>query len=125
MGRRVYEYRVDKVHRIVDGDTYDLYVDLGFRQFGAYRFRLLDIDTPELYRPRNKEEKDAAQQAADYVREWFGVHLANDHEILCRTMKEDSFGRWLADFLAYDEKRSLWSDLATELTDRGFDWSGR
>ncbi|GAG20500.1 unnamed protein product, partial [marine sediment metagenome] len=43
----MYTYRA-KLDRVVDGDTVDLFVDLGFNICIKDRFRLLGIDTPEL-----------------------------------------------------------------------------
>ena len=52
----MYEYRVRKVTKIVDGDTIDVEIDLGFNISYAQRVRLAGIDTPES-RTRNKVEK--------------------------------------------------------------------
>jgi micrococcal nuclease len=52
----MYEYRVRKVTKIVDGDTIDVEIDLGFNISYAQRVRLAGIDTPES-RTRDKVEK--------------------------------------------------------------------
>ena len=51
-----FSYRVHKVVKIVDGDTIDVIIDLGFDILHKSRVRLFGIDTPES-RTRNKEEK--------------------------------------------------------------------
>mgnify|MGYP000163561762 CR=1 FL=1 len=43
----MYDYRVTDVIRVIDGDTVDLRIDIGFHLSAALRFRLLSIDTPE------------------------------------------------------------------------------
>ena len=52
----MYEYRVRKVTKVVDGDTIDVEIDLGFNISYAQRVRLAGIDTPES-RTRDKVEK--------------------------------------------------------------------
>jgi micrococcal nuclease len=83
----MYEYRVTEVIRVVDGDTVDLRLDLGFHLSTALRFRILGLDTPERGQPGWAE-------ATEYTR----VYLATFPQPLkVRTEKADSFGRWLAD----------------------------
>lgn len=89
-----YVYKVRDVKRVVDGDTVDLEIDLGFYQYGIYRFRLWGIDTPEL-RGGTDETKEAARAARDFVQEWLEDYLTTDREVLIATEKADSFGRWL------------------------------
>lgn len=80
-----YEYRVLEVIRVVDGDTVDLRLDLGFHLSAALRFRLLDIDTPERGKPGWAE-------ATHYTTMWLFAHM----DLWAVTEKADSFGRWLA-----------------------------
>lgn len=80
-----YEYRVLEVIRVVDGDTVDLRLDLGFHLTTALRFRLLDIDTPE-------RGQAGWAEATAYTREW----LTDHRNLWAVTEKADSFGRWLA-----------------------------
>ena len=51
----MYEYKA-KVHRIIDGDTVDVTIDLGFEMTTKQRIRLYGIDTPET-RTRDLKEK--------------------------------------------------------------------
>lgn len=111
----MYEYRVRRVHRVVDGDTYDLEIDLGFYQFGVYRVRLLGVDTPEVYGRNASEEGRAASQ---YVKTWFGHHMSKEHTIYIHTTKSDSFGRWLADVFVIEDGVSR--GLGEELIEKGY-----
>ena len=52
----MYEYRVKEVVRVIDGDTVDLILDLGFGLFKKERVRIAGVDTPEK-RTRNLKEK--------------------------------------------------------------------
>lgn len=58
-----------KVYDIVDGDTFDAKVELGFNVFVDMRFRLADVDTPEIYRPESNEEYKKGIRAKEYVEE--------------------------------------------------------
>lgn len=99
----LYEYKVLATDRIVDGDTYDIWLDLGFYQRGLYRVRLLGVDTPEVY---GKNASEAGQEAKAYVEHWFQTYEGFD--IRARTVKTDSFGRWLADiFVVFDDATTL------------------
>lgn len=87
-----WDYRVTEVIRVVDGDTLDLRLDLGFHLSAAMRFRLLGVDTPERGQPGWAE-------ATAYVQAWCDEHSGN---LRVRTHKADSFGRWLADLYWWD-----------------------
>lgn len=69
---------------VVDGDTYDCEVDLGYKMKTIQRFRLLGIDTPERGEQGYNEAKDFVKQ---YV----------NHEVCVKSYKSDSFGRYLAE----------------------------
>lgn len=95
----LYVYRVTEVVAVVDGDTFDLVIDPGFRLAYASRFRLQGWDTPEMRRGSDFEKAEArrAQQAAA---DWIdGV----GRRLMARTHKADSFGRWLAELLSEGE----------------------
>ena len=51
-----YEYENCKLVRVVDGDTYYIEVDVGFKMRTEQSFRLRGVDTPETYRPKSEEE---------------------------------------------------------------------
>jgi len=88
-----YLYRAEVV-RVVDGDTIDVDIDLGFYVWiKDQRIRLLDIDAPEV----TGGTKAAGIAATDYLK-----GLIDGKTIIIRTVKgkdggdrEDSFGRWL------------------------------
>lgn len=74
--------------RVVDGDTVDLDVDLGFRVHARLRFRLKDINCPE-------RGQHGWVEATVFTRSWFG-----DRDDLCQieSFKDqaDVYSRWLA-----------------------------
>lgn len=104
-----YVYRVKALVNVVDGDTVDLDLDLGFSLVLRQRVRLYGIDTPEV-RTRDAAEKERGLAAKAFVQAWF----AEGAEVLVRTTKEEKFGRMLAD--CFREGRPT---LAQELLSRG------
>lgn len=89
----MYEYRIKKVTNVVDGDTIDVEIDLGFSVSYAQRLRLAGIDTPES-RTTNKAEKILGLEAKEYLKS--KVKEAKD--IIVKTEKPDSsekYGRIL------------------------------
>ena len=93
----MYEYKV-KVTRVVDGDTVDADVDLGFDIFVKDRIRLMGIDTPES-RTRNKAEKKLGLLAKERLKALCKQHKGN---IILKTSKEGKgkFGRILGSIYA-------------------------
>ena len=62
----MYKYKAYVIN-IVDGDTFDAVVDLGFTVSVEQRFRLKDVDTPETWRPKTETERIHGQKAKDFV----------------------------------------------------------
>lgn len=91
----LWTYRCDIV-RVVDGDTLDLRVDLGFRVETNVRARLRRVDTPE---PRGAD-REQGREATDVVRRWItdraDLPEAN-WSYRVRTEKTGKYGRWLAE----------------------------
>ena len=100
----MYEYKV-KITRVIDGDTVDAEVDLGFDTFIKDRIRLMGLDTPES-RTRNKKEKALGLAAKAYLKE---LLKKNKGDIILRTSKEGKgkFGRILGTLLIYDGMTSV------------------
>ena len=89
----MYEYGC-KVTRVVDGDTIDVDLDLGFDIIYKCRVRLYAIDTPES-RTRNKDEKVRGKLAAKFLKD----AISNGKNVILQTQLKDSkgkFGRVLA-----------------------------
>ena len=89
-------YRITAVEKVVDGDTIDTVIDLGFDVRVCHRVRLLGIDTPES-RTRDKVEKFYGKLSSAALKSW--VHWAvvsdrDDIEIQLRCPEEDSRGKF-------------------------------
>ena len=77
---------------VIDGDTLDLTVDLGFRLYTDVRVRLAGVDTPEL----RKQTADG-QHFKDLCHHWIASRLhRSPWPLVIETEKADSFGRWIA-----------------------------
>lgn len=115
----MYEYKAVIVN-VVDGDTFDMNVDLGFNIHIHERVRLLDIDTPE----NRGAEKKLGKAVTQYAKKHF-----EGKEVILRSSKNktDSFGRWLAevyidnlnikelyDFLGINKKNINYSEKKVE-----------
>jgi micrococcal nuclease len=89
----MYEYYVRKVENVVDGDTIDVLIDLGFDILFASRVRLAGIDTPES-RTKDLAEKALGLEAKDYLKK----ALKDAKSVVIKTEKMDSsekYGRIL------------------------------
>lgn len=89
----MYEYFVREVKSVVDGDTIDVVLDLGFNILYAQRVRLAGIDTPES-RTTDKAEKVLGLEAKEYLKK----KLSGAKTVVIRTEKLDSsekYGRIL------------------------------
>ena len=89
----MYEYFVEEVKNVVDGDTIDVVIDLGFDILFASRVRLAGIDTPES-RTTDKAEKALGLEAKEYLKK----QLKDAKSVVIRTEKMNSsekYGRIL------------------------------
>lgn len=89
----MYEYRVKKITGVVDGDTIDVDIDLGFSISYSQRVRLAGIDTPES-RTSDKFEKSLGLESKEYLK----TKLKDAKDIIIKTQKPDSsekYGRIL------------------------------
>jgi len=91
----MYEYAVKKIVKIVDGDTIDIEIDLGFSLTKKERVRLAGIDTPES-RTRDLEEKAEGLLAKSFLEK----QLDKAVDLRVKTEKDGKYGRmlgWLHD----------------------------
>ena len=115
----MYEYRC-KVNKIVDGDTVDIDIDLGF---GVWlkdeRVRIMGIDTPES-RTSDKVEKVFGLAAKHRLEELLGetpvlkTQVSKDGEDM-----KGKFGRILGDFDVYDASKDAWRPVTQVMIDEG------
>lgn len=108
----MYEYKVKTVKKVIDGDTYDFEVDLGFGITNTQRFRLHGVDTPETFRPSCDAEAEHGFKATEYVKAAF----KHAEEITVVSHKLGVYGRYEAEvyITLCGVKQSLGELLATE-----------
>ncbi|MGH2586726.1 MAG: thermonuclease family protein [Dehalococcoidia bacterium] len=96
-----------RVLRVVDGDTLDLEIDVGFALTTRQRVRLLDAWAPEVRGP----ERALGLVSAGFVSKWVASHCQGEWPFRVQTEKDDAFGRYLAYVWAMDDGSSLADDL--------------
>ena len=112
-----YIYRVRQVHKVVDGDTIDVDIDLGFDVSLAKRVRLAGIDTPES-RTKDTYEKKLGLESKD----WLKHRLEFAKDIIIKTELPDStekYGRILGWLYINNET----SSLNEQMIQGGYAWS--
>ena len=115
-----YNFRVVEINRVVDGDTIDVTIDLGFDLFKKERVRVAGVDTPEK-RTRDLEEKELGIDATNWLKEKLEGAVAGDDDLIIRTELVGGVGKygrllgWL--YIGTDEL-SLNERMITE----GFAW---
>ena len=88
-----YNFRVIKINRVVDGDTIDVTIDLGFDLYKKERVRVAGVDTPEK-RTRDKEEKALGIDATNWLKEKLESTLRGDDELSVRTELVGGVGKY-------------------------------
>ena len=86
----MYQYKIKKIRRIIDGDTVDVEIDLGFGITLSDRVRLQGINTAET---KTKDLKEKAEGLL--AKEWLEKELSKPGEWIIETTKDDKYGRIL------------------------------
>ena len=86
-----------KVVKIVDGDTIDLDVILGFYMTARIRFRLKGIDTPEIRGPERPEGLEAKQFVEDFLGPIGSICTVQSY-------KTGKYGRWIGEIWNYNNE---------------------
>ncbi len=109
-----------KLLRILDGDTYDMQISLGFGLTATFRFRLVGVDTAEIY---GKYAHSDGQVAKQFAEEWFEARKEQILRVQTRKSSnatvgigDGAFGRWACDVM--DETNRT---LAQALREAGLD----
>ena len=111
----MYEYNCI-INRVIDGDTVDVSIDLGF---GVWlkneRVRFVGIDAPET-RTRDLSEKERGLESKAFVEKTLPV---GSKQVLMSTGFNGKFGRILGTIKIYDSLEDRWTDLSTIMLERG------
>ena len=117
-----YNFRVVEITKVLDGDTIDVIIDLGFDLYKKERVRIAGVDTPEK-RTTNNEEKELGIDATNWLKKELEDAIAGEEDLVIRTELEGGFGKygrllgWL--YLGIDAEKSL-NDLMIE---NGYAWA--
>ena len=88
-----YNFRVVSIDRVVDGDTIDVSIDLGFDLIKKERVRVAGIDTPEK-RTRDLEEKALGIDATNYLKKKLEETIEGEEELTIRTELKGGMGKY-------------------------------
>lgn len=115
-----WRYQFARVLRVIDGDTLEIELDLGFRLRIVERFRLRDYNAPEL---KSSDPREHAMGAEAWAQ--LQIMLA-DRRVEVASWKADSFGRWLADVTVIGPEGDA-LDVVEQLVAGGWGvrWDGR
>ena len=111
-----YNFRVIKIDKVLDGDTIDVTIDLGFDLYKKERVRIAGVDTPEK-RTKNLEEKALGIDATNWLKKELEDVLAGDDELIVRTELHGGvgkYGRLLGWLYVGDETVSLNEQMITQ-----------
>ncbi len=116
-----YNFRVTEINKVLDGDTIDVTIDLGFDLYKKERVRIAGVDTPEK-RTRDLEEKALGIDATEWLKEKLETSIAGDDELSIRTELVGGvgkYGRLLGWLYVGDSDVSLNEQMITE----GYAWA--
>ena len=88
-----YNFRVTKINKVVDGDTIDVTIDLGFDLYKKERVRVAGVDTPEK-RTRDLEEKALGIDATNWLKAKLAEAITGDDELTIRTELSGGIGKY-------------------------------
>jgi len=115
-----YNFRVTKIKKVLDGDTIDVVIDLGFDLAKTERVRIAGVDTPEK-RTRNLEEKALGIDATNWLKDKLNETIKGEDELVVRTELKGGvgkYGRLLGWLYVGDSDLSLNEQMITE----GYAW---
>ena len=88
-----YNFRVVEINRVLDGDTIDVTIDLGFDLFKKERVRIAPGDTPEK-RTRDLEEKELGIDATNWLKAKLEGAISGDDDLVIRTELVGGVGKY-------------------------------
>ena len=88
-----YNFRVTKIDKVLDGDTIDVTIDLGFDLYKKERVRIAGVDTPEK-RTRNLEEKELGIDATNWLKQQLKEAVDGDDDLTIRTELVGGVGKY-------------------------------
>ena len=88
-----YNFRVVSIDRVLDGDTIDVTIDLGFDLYKKERVRVAGVDTPEK-RTKDLEEKELGIHATNWLKDKLEGAISGDDDLVIRTELVGGVGKY-------------------------------
>ena len=88
-----YNFRVTEIARVLDGDTIDVIIDLGFDLYKKERVRVAGVDTPEK-RTKDDEEKALGYDATHWLEEKLDGAIKGEDDLIIRTELVGGVGKY-------------------------------
>ena len=88
-----YNFRVVEITKVLDGDTIDVVIDLGFDLYKKERVRVAGVDTPEK-RTKDQEEKELGYDATNWLKEKLEGAIHGADELIVRTELVGGVGKY-------------------------------
>ena len=109
----MYQYKLNSILKVVDGDTVDASIDLGFYTTTIQRIRLAGVDTPET-NSKDDLERKMGNEAKQFVTEW----VSKQKQMTIKTTKDDKYGRMLGEIFGDDGQT-----INQLLLEKGYAWA--
>ncbi len=115
-----YNFRVVSIDKVVDGDTIDVTIDLGFDLSKKERVRVAGVDTPEK-RTRNLEEKALGLDATAWIKDHLEGAIDGDDDLIIRTELDGGVGKY-GRLLGWLYIGDATVSLNEKMIDEGYAW---
>ena len=116
-----YNFRVVSVDKVLDGDTIDVTIDLGFDLYKKERVRVAGVDTPEK-RTRNLEEKALGLDATEWIKDHLEGAIDGDDDLIIRTELDGGVGKY-GRLLGWLYIGDATVSLNEKMIDEGYAWA--
>tara|TARA_B100000287_G_scaffold425115_1_gene470907 strand:+ start:218 stop:685 length:468 start_codon:yes stop_codon:yes gene_type:complete len=115
-----YNFRVIEINKVLDGDTIDVTIDLGFDLYKKERVRIAGVDTPEK-RTRNLEEKALGLDATEWLKDKLEGAINGDDDLIIRTELDGGVGKY-GRLLGWCYIGDATVSLNEQMIDQGYAW---
>ena len=115
-----YNFRVTEIKKVLDGDTIDVIIDLGFDLAKTERVRIAGVDTPEK-RTRNLEEKALGIDATEWLKDKLEGAIDGDDDLVIRTELVGGVGKY-GRLLGWLYIGDATVSLNEQMIDEGYAW---
>ena len=116
-----YNFRVISIDKVVDGDTIDVTIDLGFDLYKKERVRVAGVDTPEK-RTRNLEEKALGLDATAWIKDKLEGAINGSDDLIIRTELDGGIGKY-GRLLGWCYIGDASVSLNERMIDEGYAWA--